>query len=106
MRRRISCLTAILGLIAVAPSHGAEMHRGENTKPPPVSGTMESRLAQIDTIVVLYAENRSFDTLYGNFPGANGLKQARPLPQRDRDGDWRPGAWLTTSSARFATCDK
>ena len=24
-------------------------------------------------IVVIYAENRSFDNLYGNFPGANGL---------------------------------
>src|SRR5713226_8045076 len=30
-------------------------------------------LGDIDTIVVLYAENRSFDNLYGSFPGANGL---------------------------------
>ena len=27
----------------------------------------------IHTIVVIYAENRSFDNLYGTFPGANGL---------------------------------
>ena len=43
---------------------------------------------RIDTIVVIYAENRSFDNLYGHFPGANGLQHvtsARSL-QRDRDG--------------------
>ena len=43
---------------------------------------------QIDTVVVIYAENRSFDNLYGSFPGADGLKQASPtsLKQLDRDG--------------------
>src|SRR6185312_4094034 len=43
---------------------------------------------KIETIVVLYAENRSFDNLYGYFPGANGLQhvgRAQYL-QRDRDG--------------------
>ena len=30
-------------------------------------------LDSIETVVVLYAENRSFDNLYGRFPGANGL---------------------------------
>jgi acid phosphatase len=45
-------------------------------------------LQDIDTIVVLYAENRSFDNLYGSFPGANGLSQVTPAEymQRDRDG--------------------
>jgi acid phosphatase len=45
-------------------------------------------IEQIETIVVIYAENRSFDNLYGYFPGANGLQRvprARYL-QRDRDG--------------------
>jgi phospholipase C len=43
---------------------------------------------RIDTIVVIYAENRSFDSLYGNFPGAHGLKGVKPSQylQRDRDG--------------------
>jgi len=31
------------------------------------------RSQQIETVVVIYAENRSFDNLYGFFPGANGL---------------------------------
>ena len=45
-------------------------------------------LEKIETIVVLYAENRSFDNLYGNFPGANGLADLAPEAARqlDRDG--------------------
>ncbi len=45
-------------------------------------------LEQIETVVVIYAENRSFDNLYGSFPGANGLKQASKASalQLDRDG--------------------
>ncbi|WP_244485437.1 acid phosphatase [Pseudolabrys sp. Root1462] len=42
----------------------------------------------IDTVVVIYAENRSFDNLYGAFPGANGLQNVTPENSRqlDRDG--------------------
>ena len=44
--------------------------------------------AAIQTLVVIYAENRSFDNLYGTFPGANGLAEASPqsITQLDRDG--------------------
>lgn len=50
---------------------------------------------QVRNVVVIYAENRSFDNLYGHFPGANGLstvvdQAGRPtrayVPQKDRDG--------------------
>lgn len=42
----------------------------------------------IETVVVIYAENRSFDNLYGHFPGANGLQNVTPenSTQVDRDG--------------------
>ena len=46
----------------------------------------------IDTVVVIYAENRGFDTLYGLFPGANGIPGVNPsavgdyVPQTDFDG--------------------
>ena len=45
-------------------------------------------LEQIETVVVIYAENRGFDHLYGFFPGANGLRRVtRGMSvQRDRDG--------------------
>ncbi|HEX3915266.1 MAG TPA: alkaline phosphatase family protein, partial [Steroidobacteraceae bacterium] len=42
----------------------------------------------IETVVVIYAENRSFDNLYGLFPGADGLQNvtAANSTQIDRDG--------------------
>jgi phospholipase C len=45
-------------------------------------------LGNINTIVVIYAENRSFDNLYGSFPGANGLPglTSAQFQQLDRDG--------------------
>jgi phospholipase C len=45
-------------------------------------------LDKIQTVVVIYAENRSFDNLYGSFPGANGLQNVKPEQaiQLDRDG--------------------
>src|ERR1700761_6232688 len=60
---------------------------------------------KVDTIVVIYAENRAFDNLYGDFPGARNLSEVldaagRPLPayhpQVDRDGrvlPHLPPAW-------------
>ena len=49
---------------------------------------LETGLDKIKTVVVIYAENRSFDNLYGEFPGANGLDKvtAAQSPQVDRDG--------------------
>ncbi len=47
-------------------------------------------------VVVIYAENRSFDNLYGNFPGANGVASlydangnltSAYVPQKDRNGN-------------------
>jgi acid phosphatase len=51
--------------------------------------------SDIQNIVVIYAENRSFDGLFGNYPGARGLSEvvdamghptAAYIPQKDRDG--------------------
>ena len=70
MKRRI-LLLASLGAIAGSASE-----------------VNSASLQDIDTVVVIYAENRSFDNLYGYFPGANGLSQLTPAQysQRDRDG--------------------
>jgi acid phosphatase len=60
-----------------------------------VNGTGEAVQA-IDTVVVIYAENRAFDTLYGLFPGANGIPGINPsavgtvTPQKDFDGTVLP----------------
>jgi len=56
----------------------------------------DSALHKIDTVVVIYAENRGFDTLYGLFPGANGIPGVNPsarsayIPQVDVDGALLP----------------
>src|SRR5947209_5735076 len=43
-------------------------------------------LDSIETIVVIYAENRSFDNLFGLFPEANGVPKDA-AKQTDRDGE-------------------
>ena len=67
--------------------------------PVPSDRLTQALRTRIATIVVIYAENRAFDDLYGNFPGAEGLSEVldaegRPLPayrpQRDRDGSVLP----------------
>jgi acid phosphatase len=62
------------------------------------AAALRNRLAldAIDTIVVIYAENRSFDNMYGLFPGANGVPGRNPsstgpvYPQKDFDGSVLP----------------
>lgn len=57
--------------------------------------TTSALRAKVKNVVVIYAENRSFDGLYGNFPGANGLGSlygangqltSAYVPQKDRNG--------------------
>jgi phospholipase C len=75
MRRRltlaISTTALLLGAVA---GHAAD-------KP-------AARIGAIETLVVIYAENRSFDNLYGRFPHADGISKERlaRAAQRDRDG--------------------
>jgi acid phosphatase len=66
---------------------------------PDADATTRALRAEVKTIVVIYAENRAFDNLYGDFPGADGLGDVltaagRPsaayVPQRDRDGSILP----------------
>lgn len=53
----------------------------------PSLGQSDTGLNQIEHIVVIYLENHSFDSLFGLFPGANGLQQAEnALPQIDEYG--------------------
>lgn len=63
--------------------------------PQPSAASLKSLRDNVQTIVVIYAENRSFDNLYGTFPGANGVHtvlgaDGKPnqayIPQKDRDG--------------------
>ena len=51
---------------------------------------VDEGLARIEYIVVIYAENRSFDHLYGLFPGAEGLAQASAEQKIQLDHDGKP----------------
>src|SRR5439155_21046613 len=53
-------------------------------------GQAAEGLARIDHIVVIYAENRSFDHLYGLFPGADGIASATPEQKSQLDHDGSP----------------
>ena len=67
-------------MVALAAPAGAQIVPGISTQAPP-------ELARIGHIVVIFEENRSFDSLFGHFPGADGLDNAGPAAtQVDRDG--------------------
>jgi phospholipase C len=51
-------------------------------------------LDRIDTVVVIYAENHSFDNLYGMFPGAEGVANATVEQTTQLDLDGKPLAQL------------
>jgi phospholipase C len=49
-----------------------------------------AKLQQIKTVVVIYAENHSFDNMYGLFPGANGIANATVQQKTQLDHDGQP----------------
>ncbi len=78
--RSVHAAAALLAGVALAMPAQAQYVPGIATRVPP-------ELAKIGHIVVIFEENRSFDNLFGNFPGADGLANAGPAAtQRDRDG--------------------
>ena len=58
-----------------------------------------ARIQRIGTVVVIYAENHSFDNLYGLFPGANGVSRATPEQMTQLDHDGKPLAELIVFGA-------
>ena len=100
---RVAKFLSLIAGIGVASALSSCMQRDLTAAPAGAIGSQPAITRalrnDIDTIVVIYAENRAFDNLYGNFPGARGLSEVmdrdgRPLPayhpQRDRDGSVLP----------------
>lgn len=76
LRATLLCSTALALALSSPPPAGAA------DAPAPKPG-----LDKVGHIVVLYLENRSFDNLYGLFPGANGIANAGDTAtQTDLDG--------------------
>jgi acid phosphatase len=86
--RRQTLLGLIVSSLLVTNAISADFQPADPVNPDKTPS--EPDLNKIKTIVVIYAENRSFDNLYGLFPGANGIANALTNPesylQRDRDG--------------------
>ncbi|CAJ0694554.1 hypothetical protein R82526_04175 [Ralstonia mannitolilytica] len=81
-----------IALIADAVASGGDVGKT-------IRDSVSKRMALSDnvkTIVVIYAENRGFDNLYGLFPGANGIPGVNPtstgtaVAQKDFDGSVLP----------------
>jgi phospholipase C len=76
--------TAILCALVVLLAGGLGV--GPGAAPSPQAGAVP-----IDHIIVLFMENRSFDNLFGRFPGADGVEHAAAaLPQADKAGTVYP----------------
>jgi len=81
-----------IALIADAVASGGDINKG-------IRDGVAKRMAlnnNVQTIVVIYAENRGFDNLYGLFPGANGIpgvnqtSTGTAVAQKDFDGSVLP----------------
>jgi phospholipase C len=88
MRLPHAVILAALGLLAVsagAQPAGAQPAGAQNV--PGMSAAVPAELAKIGHVVVIFEENRSFDSLFGEFPGADGLANAgAAATQLDREG--------------------
>jgi phospholipase C len=70
----------LLRMVAIATAIGLAGQAGAQAQGP-------QGLDKISHILVLYMENRSFDNMFGEFPGANGIANAgESATQRDRSG--------------------
>ena len=61
------------------------------------------KFQQIKHIVIIYQENRSFDNLYGTFPGANGVDQASAVSKTQLDLNGNPYPSLANVPNGFAS---
>ena len=102
-RRRFLGGAAVLGVGATLSACGNTNNEAPGSKPvarPLTSQELDKALHdQVKTVVVIYAENRSFNNLFADFPGVEKpLSALNPtdVQQRDRDGSLLttlPPAW-------------
>ncbi|MEO8622264.1 MAG: acid phosphatase, partial [bacterium] len=91
LTRTSNCFLLVTALVSTLALASCQSTRPASTAPVPLAALQQN----VKTIVVIYAENRSFDNLFGKFPGANGLRvvlgsDGKPtsayVAQKDRDG--------------------
>lgn len=63
---------------------------GCSTPAPMAAGPNDAAVQRIQNVVVIYAENHSFDNMYGLFPGADGVANATAEQATQLDHDGQP----------------
>src|SRR5262249_49432411 len=94
MRKLLRILLTVLAVPALVTNIRATREDDHRDKPSERHGHDEEddALEKIDHIVVIYQENWSFDSLFGFFPGADGVANAEDgsgnllFPQVDKSG--------------------
>ena len=77
-------------LALLAQAVCAAIVAGCNTVPTVQQPSARAAVAKINHVVVIYLENRSFDNLYGEFPGADGIVGLAPERYRQIDSTGKP----------------
>lgn len=82
MRRRTPWLAVLLGLLAALGAVVAVTHSRESSRRGiGARGGRRAGIHRIRHVIVIVQENRSFDSYFGTYPGADGIpmRQGRPL---------------------------
>ncbi len=74
---KLSSIAAIAGVLALSAAISGCTKNGIGTS---------NGINKVNHVVVIYMENHSFDNLYGQFEGANGLSNATPANTTQVDG--------------------
>jgi acid phosphatase len=91
----LTCTAAGTATVTLTVSDGDSTPGCADVVTTPVTCSPDPLVADVQNIVFVYMENRSFDGLFGNYPGAHGLSEvvdgsgtptAAYVPQKDRDG--------------------
>jgi phospholipase C len=75
-------VVAVLVALLSGGTGRAQARAAAKSSHPAANSSSPAGLRKIKHIVVIYLENWSFDSLYGNFPGADGLAQAANAPRQ------------------------
>ena len=73
-RRAAACLALPLVVAGCSAGHASKVHAGL------AAGVADSGLDKIKHVVIIVQENRSFDSYFGTFPGADGIPTANGGP--------------------------
>src|SRR5262245_17504825 len=95
--------TALIVAIVLLTGATPTFADGHDTLP---DKDLDQKLHRIGHIIVIYQENWSFDSLYGQFPGADGLQNGfDTLPQKDKSTGYSSLIYMTPAPLNNGAVD-